>query len=219
MSLHLIATPIGNPQDIGLRGLEILKSSNVIIVEERKECAAFLRNHGITGKTFEQLNEHSSAEDLKHLLEICKSQSVALITDCGTPGFADPGADLVKLCRESKVEIKSVPGPSSLMTILSLSGQRINQFLYRGFLSPETETRRQEFSALAKNSQAIIIMDTPYRLQKTLADLAEFFPSRRILIGLNLTQEAEQVIECTGKQLPKLIETKKAEFIVLIYPS
>ncbi len=219
MSLTLVATPIGNPQDISLRGLAILTAAEVIIVEERKECAAFLRAHGITGKTYEQLNEHSGADDLKHLLEICKSKNVALITDCGTPGFADPGADLVKLCRQNQVPVISAPGPSSLMTLLSLSGQRIDSFLYRGFLSPETEERKRELAQLAKNSGAIILMDTPYRLQKTLTDLKDFFPQRKVLLGLDLTQETEQVVESLGQNLLTKISVKKAEFIVLIYPA
>lgn len=219
MPLFLVATPIGHSQDISLRGLEILKSAEVIIVEERKEGAAFLRSHGITGKTFEQLNEHSNKEDLQHLLEICKSKTVALITDCGTPGFADPGADLVHLCRQNKVEIRALPGPSSLMTLLSLSGQRINSFFYRGFLSAETETRQRELVELAKNNSAIILMDTPYRLQKTLTDLTAHFKNRKILLGLDLTQDSEQVFEGIPKSVAEKVTVKKAEFIVLIYPT
>ena len=217
MPLYLVATPIGHNQDISLRGLEILKMAEIIVVEERKEGAAFLRSHGITGKIYEQLNEHSNKDDLKHLLEICKSKTVALITDCGTPGFADPGADLVHLCRQNRVEIHALPGPSSLMTLLSLSGQRIDSFFYRGFLSAETETRQRELVELAKCKSAIILMDTPYRLQKTLTDLTEHFSHRKILLGLDLTQETEQIFEGIPQSVKEKITQKKAEFIVLIY--
>ncbi len=219
MSLYLVATPIGNVNDISLRGLEILKTAEVIIVEERKEGAAFLRAHGITGKTYEQLNEHSTKEDLVRLLEICKTKVVALITDCGTPGFADPGGNLVRVCRDNKIEIHSLPGPSSLMTLLSLCGQRIDSFLYRGFLSPETETRRKEWMELAKNLNCIILMDTPYRLLKTMSDLSEHFSQRKILVGIDLTQETEKIFEGTAKSVAQQITIKKAEFIVLIYPT
>src|SRR6476619_2648658 len=99
MSLFLIATPIGNDQDISLRSLEILKDAKTIILEEFKESTRFLRAHGISGKTYEQLNEHSKPEDFKRLADLCAAEDVALITDCGTPGFCDPGADLVRECR------------------------------------------------------------------------------------------------------------------------
>jgi len=219
MSLYLVATPIGNKDDLSLRGLEILQSAELIILEERKEGSAFLRSHGISDKDYEQLNEHSTTEDLQRLLGFCKSKKVALITDCGTPGFADPGANLVRLCRDQKIEVHSLPGASSLMTLLSLSGQRIDAFTFRGFLSAENELRKKQWLELSKNKGAIILMDTPYRLQKTLTEIAEHFSTRKVLIGIDLTQETEQVIESLAHKLPGQIPIKKAEFILLIYPA
>ena len=98
------------------------------ILEERKEGTTFLRAHQISGRTYEQLNEHSTAEDITRLTKLCAEKNVALITDCGTPGFMDPGADLVRSCRQAKIPIRSIPGPSSLMTLLSLTGQRLESF-------------------------------------------------------------------------------------------
>jgi 16S rRNA (cytidine1402-2'-O)-methyltransferase len=218
MSLYLVATPIGNSEDISLRGLAALKAAEVIILEERKEGTAFLRTHGITGKQYEQLNEHSKDDDLNFLLELCRTKNVALITDCGTPGFADPGADLVRLCRKNKIAIQTAPGASSLMTILSLSSQRLNSFLYRGFLAVDTDLRRQQWAELKKEKQAVILMDTPYRLQRTVSELAEFFAGRKVLIGIDLTQESESIHEGLGSELKDQIQVSKAEFIVLIYP-
>jgi 16S rRNA (cytidine1402-2'-O)-methyltransferase len=222
LGLFLIATPIGNPNDISIRGLAFLKSASVIILEERKEGAAFLRSHGITSaeKTYEQLNEHSTPDDLQRLLELCKTQDVALITDCGTPGFADPGADLVRLCRKNKVLAQSMPGASSLMTLLSLTGQRLEEFVFRGFLSAETTLRQEQWRALQSEKRAIVIMDTPYRFQKTCTELQQYFPTRKILLAGNMTQETEFIIETEGRSLSKELEGKphKAEFMVLIYP-
>ena len=222
MGLFLIATPIGNPNDITLRGLSFLKSAAVIILEERKEGAAFLRSHGITSaeKTYEQLNEHSTPDDLQRLVKICREQDVALITDCGTPGFADPGADLVRLCRKEKIPVHSLPGASSLMTLLSLTGQRLEEFVFRGFLSAETSLRQEQWRSLQSEKRALIVMDTPYRFQKTCSELQQFFPARRLLLAGNMTQETEFIIETEGRFLGQEIsgKTTKAEFMVLIYP-
>src|SRR5437868_15076635 len=120
--LYVVATPIGDTSEISLRALEILKSAEVIICESTKEASKLLRAHGITGKTYELLNEHTTPDEVKALCEICANKNVALVSDCGTPGFCDPGAHLVKLCRQKKILVKSVLGPSALMGLLSLSG-------------------------------------------------------------------------------------------------
>jgi 16S rRNA (cytidine1402-2'-O)-methyltransferase len=221
MSLILVATPIGNANDISLRGLEVLRRVPVIILEEYKESTAFLRQHGITSQTtrYETLNEHSTSEDLQKLLELCRQLDVALITDCGTPGFADPGADLVRLCRQAKVPVTAAPGPSSLMTLLSLSSQQLRTFYFRGFLPQETSAREQAWLALKqKGTEAVVLMDTPYRLQKMLDELVQYFPGRRVLLALNLTQENEQILEGKPEEVRAQVRDKKAEFMLLLYP-
>lgn len=218
MGLTLIATPIGNDQDISLRALETLKNAQTIILEEFKESTRFLRAHGISGKTYEQLNEHSKPDDLKRLTDLCEKENVVLITDCGTPGFCDPGADLVRECRKRGIAVQTFPGASSLMGLLSLSSVRLDQFVFRGFLPAENESRRKSWHDLQKESRAVVIMDTPYRFQKMLSETAEFFPDRKILLTLNLTQESEMILEGLAPQLMKKDLPAKAEFMLLIYP-
>lgn len=219
MSLSLVATPIGNSQDIGLRALEILKNAEAIILEEFKESTRFLREHQISGKPMHQLNEHSTAEDLEALVMLCAEKNVALITDCGTPGFCDPGADLVGLCRKKNIPVKTIPGPSSLMGLLSLSRQRIDQFLFRGFIPAENQARLQALQELKKETRAIILMDTPYRLQKMLQEIASHFSDRPLLLALNLTQDNELILEGFAKDILQAKSLPaKAEFMLLIYP-
>jgi 16S rRNA (cytidine1402-2'-O)-methyltransferase len=218
LSLTLVATPIGNDQDISFRALELLKSVQVIVLEEFKESTRFLRAHGISGKTYEQLNEHSTPEDLKRLTELCQSQEVALITDCGTPGFCDPGADLVRECRRRNIPVRTFPGASSLMGLLSLSSERLDQFVFRGFLPAETEARKKSWVELQKENRAIVLMDTPYRFQKMLTETAEHFPERKILLTLDLTQATEKILEGTPAQISKTELPAKAEFMLLLYP-
>lgn len=218
MALFLVATPIGNPNDISDRAKHFLQNTQNIILEERKEGTAFLRTIGITGRNYLQLNEHSTKEDLQELLKLCESSDVALITDCGTPGFCDPGADLVKLCRQKKIPVKSLPGASSLMTLLSLSSERLDQFVFRGFVSNDSEVREKEWPVVAKENRALVLMDTPYRLQKMLGELKSYFPSRKILIVLDMTQENEIQWEGLGSHIDLEKFPKKAEFMVLVYP-
>lgn len=215
--LSVVATPIGDPNEITLRALEVLKKADLIICESTKEASKLLRAHGISGKTYELLNEHSQAEDVRRLAELCVEKQIALVSDCGTPGFCDPGADLVKLCRQKKIPVQSVLGASSLMGLLSLSGERLDQFVFRGFLPAETEARRRGWLELQKEKRAMVVMDTPYRLKKTLSDIAEFFPKRRLLLALNLSQAEEALLEGTAATLLTRLPYEKAEFMILIY--
>jgi len=215
--LYVVATPIGDVSEISLRALEVLKSAEVVICESTKEASKLLRAHGITGKTYELLNEHTTPDEVKTLAEICANKNVALVSDCGTPGFCDPGAHLVKLCRQKKILVKSVLGASALMGLLSLSGERIDQFVFRGFLPAETEARRKALQEIQREKRPMVLMDTPYRLKKTLGDLQEFFPRRRALLVLNLSQEEEKIIEGVGEQLLKQLPSDKAEFMILLY--
>ncbi len=218
MGLTLVATPIGQDQDISLRALDLLKNVEHIILEEFKESTRFLRAHGIAGKNYEQLNEHSTAEDLKRLTELCDKSEVALITDCGTPGFCDPGADLVRECRKRGIRVRTFPGASSLMGILSLSSERLDQFVFRGFIPAENEARKKALQELQKEGRAFVLMDTPYRFQKMLSEANEYFSDRRILLTLDLTQETEKILEGTPAQVLKSELPAKAEFMLLVYP-
>lgn len=215
--LYVVATPIGDSDEITLRALEVLKSAETIIVESTKESSKLLRQHGITGKTFEVLNEHSKPEDLNHLVNLCKTKTVALVSDCGTPVFSDPGSDLIARCRKNNVAIKSVLGASSLMGLLSLSSKKITQFLFRGFLPAESIEREIALKELKSEKRNIVLMDTPYRLKKILAELETHFSDREILLALNLSQSDEQVLEGPVSKVKSQIKHEKAEFMVMIY--
>jgi len=216
--LYLVATPIGNPKDITLRALEYLREVDVIIGEERKVTSKFLKSIELTGKSFQLLNEHSTPDEVKELVDVCKNQNVALITDCGTPGFCDPGADLVKQCRRANIPMTALPGASSLMTLVSLSGISLKQFFFRGFLPGNKELRQQEWKKLKSTKVPIIIMDTPYRLEKTMAEVNQYLPKSQCLLGISLTQKEEGIYQGTAQEITKQLNVKKAEFILLIYP-
>jgi 16S rRNA (cytidine1402-2'-O)-methyltransferase len=215
--LYIVATPIGDVSEITLRALEILKTSDVIICESTKEASKLLKAHGIKAKEYRVLDEHSRADDLQELVEICRDKTAALVSDCGTPGFCDPGADLVGLCRKNQIQIKSVLGASSLLGLLSLAGRKINQFYFRGFLPAENEERKKAWLELKKSKDTVILMDTPYRLGKMLSETKEHFPGRQALLALNLSQENEVVLEGRVEDIVKRWNQEKAEFMLLLY--
>jgi 16S rRNA (cytidine1402-2'-O)-methyltransferase len=219
MSLQIIATPIGNPGDITLRAIESLRAAEIVIGEERAEVSKLLKRLEITGKRLELLNEHSKDKDVAELLELCRSQKVALVSDCGTPGFCDPGAKLVRACRAAGIQVEALPGASSLMALLSVNGSDMKEFLFRGFLPAEREERAQALNELKRERRAVVLMDTPYRLSRLLSELAQTFGERKALIGLDLTQPTEKIIEASLSQLAKDFADKKAEFILLLHPS
>jgi 16S rRNA (cytidine1402-2'-O)-methyltransferase len=216
--LYVVATPIGETNEISQRALDILREAEFIICESTKETSKLLRAHGITGKSYEVLDEHSTVDDKKKLAALCADKTVALVSDCGTPGFCDPGADVVGLCRKQKIQVRSVLGPSSLMGLLSLSSLRLDEFVFRGFLPAETESRQKALRQLTKETRAIVIMDTPYRLKKTLKDMEDHFTKRNFLLALNLSQKEEAILEGSIQKIQSQLAFDKAEFMLLIYP-
>lgn len=218
--LHVVALPIGNLEDITLRALKLLKEAEVIIGEERKELIPMLKHFEVDfhSKTLEFLNEHSDKDDLNHLKNICKEKNVVLVSDCGTPVFCDPGAHLISLCRKENIQVVSAPGASSLMTLLSLSSEKLLKFNFVGFLPREKEDRMREIKKLSQSKDPFIVMDTPYRLKATMDQLAQAMPNRKALLGCDLTQDNELVIENTLSKINSQIKSDdKKEFIILVY--
>lgn len=218
MALYLIATPIGNPEDISLRALNTLKKVELVIGEELKITKRLLADHQCGRKELYQLNEHTKDADLAELVDLCRDNEVALVSDCGTPGFCDPGSRLVKALREKNIAIHSAPGASSLMYLLSLSSQRIDQFYFRGFLPAKQEDRNREIKKLVNNKEACFFLETPYRLKKTLEELKAKLGKRRVLIGVNLSAPDEIIWEGSANNIPIKNFPEKAEPMFLIYP-
>lgn len=218
--LSLVSTPIGDLKDISLRALEVLKAADIIIGEERREASTLLKRLDIPVKELYLLNEHSNASDVEELLNLCKHKNVALISDCGTPSFYDPGYQLVEGCRRKQIKVVSVPGASSLMGLMSLVSRRVTSFYFAGFLPADTSERQSRFKSLIARQEALVLMDTPYRLLKMMGELETLAPHRSILLGLNLTQETEIVLEGSASEILKNLNQKgieRAEFILLVY--
>jgi 16S rRNA (cytidine1402-2'-O)-methyltransferase len=216
MSLFIVATPIGNRGDLTERAREVLRDSDLVIGEEKRELLPFLKTLGLQEKPREFLNEHSTSKDLAELLALCEQKKVALVSDCGTPGFCDPGAQLVAMCRQKKIKVVPVPGASSVMALISVAGLPMKQFVFWGFLSADKEVRAQELRAIKSEKRPVVVMDTPYRLTRLLSELTSVAPERRAVLGLDLTQETERIQYETLGRLSELFKDEKAEFVLIL---
>lgn len=216
MSLFVVSTPIGNTDDITLRAINTLKKAEVIIGEEFRETTTLLKKLEVAKPQLETLNEHSKPEELDYLVNLCRDKFTVLISDCGTPGFCDPGAELVALCRKKNITVTPVPGASSLMTVLAVSGRRLNTFIFRGFLPAKREDRDKALDEVAKDKKGQILMDTPYRLEKLLQELRLKCPQRTAFLGLDMTTETELYLSDTIINIDSKLPRKKAEFVLIL---
>ncbi len=189
--LYIVATPIGNLEDITLRALRVLKEVDLIAAEDTRHTKKLLNHFGIGTPliSYHAHNQESRGPELiKRLLD---GQQIALVSDAGTPGFSDPGADLVARAWEAGVKVETVPGPAAGVAALSLSGFK-GDIIFVGFL-PRGEGRRLKlFAELAREPRVIIIYESPKRLTRTLAELAGMMPNRQVLVVRELTKKFEQ---------------------------
>jgi 16S rRNA (cytidine1402-2'-O)-methyltransferase len=217
--LYLVATPIGNLDDMTFRAIETLKNVDIVVYEERKEGNRLLRHFGIE-KPVESLNEHNEAASTFIILDHLKNgKSVAIVSDCGTPVFSDPGQLLVRKAVEAGIKIVPIPGASSLMPALTVSGFSIDQFVYYGWLSPKRPRRIAELQQLRRELRAIVLMDTPYRLVPLMKDISEVFgTSRRVCVAFDLTMVDEEIFHGTAPHLASKFEKeeRKGEFVIVI---
>ncbi len=217
--LYLVATPIGNHADITLRALDTLKSVDFIICEEFKEARRLLAHYNIEKELF-PLNEHNEKDEAPEIINrLAEGKSAALISDCGTPLFSDPGHYLVDLCIAKNIEVVPLPGASSLLPALTGSGLNFEKFYYYGWLSPKKDLRNAELAKLKNIKAVIVILDTPYRLRQLLADVQKTFGAKkRIVVAFDLTLEGEQFFRGEVSSILKIAEDKKlkGEFVLLI---
>lgn len=217
--LYIVATPIGNYQDITLRALEVLRKADAVICEEFRQGSTLLKKLDIPSKDLLQLNEHNEEEKAPEILSLLLSgKHLALVSDCGTPAFADPGTQLVKQALEFQVPVVPVPGASSLMALISVSPLPMDRFYFAGFLPRKTPKRQSELKALQRMNVPIILMDTPYRLEKLLQEIRTTFGKNRLItLALDLTLESEQILHGTVGEILPQVKNRKSEFMLIVY--
>ncbi len=217
--LYIVSTPIGNYEDITLRALRILKECDFIICEEYKEARRLLSQYQIQ-KELVALNEHNEKEvSVEIIKKLKEGQSAALVSDCGTPLFSDPGHYLVSLAIQNKIDIVPVPGASSLLSALVGSGLDFEKFYYRGWLSPKKDIRKKQLLDLRRIKETIILLDTPYRLQALLEDVTKILGENlRVVLAYELTKDKEKFYRGSALKVFNLAkqENLKGEFVLII---
>jgi len=215
--LYVVATPIGNAGDITTRAIETLAHADVILCEEHRNGSRLLKSLGIA-KPLLELNEHNEAERIQEvLLMLAQGQSLALISDCGTPVFSDPGKKLLQLLYEMNIAVTPLPGASSLMAALSVCPFDLEEFLFIGFLPVKTDQRQKKLSQLKYSNYPLVLMDTPYRLQRLLQEVQQSFGKKQnFFLACDLTMPEERLYLGPVDEILTRIQNRKAEFILIL---
>jgi 16S rRNA (cytidine1402-2'-O)-methyltransferase len=215
-SLYVVATPIGNLEDISLRALRILRKVDVIAAEDTRVARALLSHFEIHGKRLVSYNEHNRARRIPEIVALLEDHDVALVTDAGTPAVSDPGAELVAAARASGATVVPVPGASALVAALSVAGLRTASFTFVGFLPRATNELRDLLAGHAQRPEALVAFEAPQRLSKTLAVLAETLPARRLAVCRELTKLHEEVFVGTAAEALSHFPEPRGEVVLVI---
>lgn len=220
-SFFVVATPIGNLEDMTLRAIRVLKEVDLVLCEDTRESRKLLQHYGINSPTesYHAQSNLSKIERVKGLLE--ENKNIALISDAGTPAISDPGSLLIKKIREDLPEVKvvTVPGASALTAAYSISGITGGEFVFLGFL-PHKKGRETLFKEIAMNDRTYMFYESSHRILKALESLDKFAPNKKIHIARELTKMFEEFLSGTADELIKILNTDKnkqrGEFVVLV---
>lgn len=217
--LYLVGTPIGNLDDLSPRAAEALRNADFIAAEDTRVTLKLLNRFDIKKPlvSYYEHNKYYSGE--KIFQRIAAGETCALVTDAGMPAISDPGEDIVHLCAENGVEVLTVPGPSALISALSLSGLPTGRFCFEGFLSTTAKNRREHLASLMGEERTMIFYEAPHKLVKTLSDLiGAFGPERRVAVCRELTKVHEEVLRTTlSDALRRYQESPpRGEFVLVV---
>ena len=220
-TLYVVATPIGNLQDISLRALEVLKTVDAIAAEDTRHTSHLLSHFAIQKKLI-AVHEHNEQKSAQILLERLRAgESIALVTDAGTPGISDPGAIVVDVLREAGVSVVPVPGASAVVAALSASGITANGFMFQGFLPASGSQRRKVLEGLKAYVSTLVFYEAPHRIIECVEDLATVLgPERRITIAREITKTFETFHRCALQDAKIWLESdpnqQRGEFVLMV---
>ena len=214
-ALYVIATPIGNLEDISMRALRLLREVKLIAAEDTRTTRHLLGAHDI--KTpLTSYHEHSKKAKLDYLLEFLEREDLALVSEAGMPGLSDPGYDLIVAAIEHGVSVVPIPGASAVITALAVSGLPTDQFLYVGFLPRRKGQRQRILSSILEEPRTIVAFETPHRLNEALLDIEEILGNRRISVCRELTKIHEEIFRGRVSQARGHFVKPKGEFTLVV---
>ena len=218
-TLFVVATPIGNLEDITLRALRVLRQAQLIAAEDTRHSAKLLQHHGVSTPTI-SFHQHNTRERIPQLLgRLAAGDDVALITDAGTPGVSDPGVELVRECAEQGYPIDPIPGPSAPLTAVVASGFPLAPLTIFGFAPSRASDRTAWLAAAADIAHTWTFFESPHRIQRTIAEAALLLGDRPILLGRELTKVHQQFIRGSAEQIARELSNPRGEFTVVVGPA
>jgi len=215
-TLYVVATPIGNLEDITLRALRVLREVDVIAAEDTRRTARLLSHHAITSRTV-SFHEHNIRSRVPRLIERLEAgESVAIVTDAGTPGVSDPGLELVQAAIERGIAVDPIPGASAPLTALIASGFPMVPFTVFGFAPSRAKARLEWLEAVAQTHHTFSFFEAPHRIQRTLGEAHHLFGERPIVAARELTKLHQEFLRGTASELAKRISEPRGEFTVIV---
>jgi 16S rRNA (cytidine1402-2'-O)-methyltransferase len=221
--LYLVATPIGNLEDITLRAIRVLKQADLIACEDTRQTQKLLNHYGVETPTI-SYHEHNEAARAAELIEkLVRGTRIAVVSDAGTPGISDPGFRLISVAIERGVPVVPIPGPAAFVSAVIASGLPAESFSFRGFLSPKSTTRRRELESVRNSAHTEIFYEAPHRILAALEDVAATLgPERRVVLARELTKIHEEFLRGTAAQVLEIVKNRgemKGEIVLLIAPA
>ena len=214
--LYIVATPIGNLEDITLRTLKVLNEVDLIAAEDTRQTLKLL-NHYEINKPLISYHRHNEETKSEILIEKLRNgENIALVSDAGTPGICDPGEEVIKKAIEDNIEVIPIPGACAMINALIVSGISTKEFEFLGFLPLNKKLRRQKLKEIENSSKTIIIYEAPHKMKTTLGDLKEILKDRKIVLARELTKIHEEFIRKSIDELLSEIDTIKGEMILII---
>jgi len=217
-TLYLVATPIGNLEDITLRALRTLKECHLVAAEDTRRTGQLLKHYGISKPllSYFRFNEAKRCQEIIERLR--RGERIALVTDAGSPGISDPGQRVVHETVAAGLRVEPVPGPSALVAGLTASGLPTDEFHFIGFLPHKSGQRRKQLEKFKGFEGTLALYESPYRVEKLLAELRELYPSHRVVLARELTKKFEEFLRGTPGELFEALKKRscKGEFVVMI---
>ena len=218
--LILVPTPIGNLEDITLRALRVLREADRIAAEDTRRTGRLLAHYEIK-KPMMSFHEHNEARQSAHLVELMEAgETVALVSDAGTPGISDPGFRAVRAAREAGLPVEVLPGATALVPALVVSGLASDRFIFEGFMPRKSGARRRLFESLTDEKRSVIFYESPYRAAKSMAELAGVHPLRPVALIREISKLHEEVLRGSAAELAERLAAKppKGELVLIIGP-
>ena len=219
--LSIVATPIGNLEDITLRALRTLKEADAIYAEDTRITAKLLAKYDIKKPVF-RLDEAKEMIKAKEVIErLEKGEKIAYVSDAGTPGISDPGARLVKAARTAGFQAVTIPGSSALTAALSIAGLATPEFMFMGFL-PHKKGRQTALKHISREKRTLVLYESPHRILKLMGEFDSIIPERQITLARELTKVHEEILKGTPAELWARLETDgsaRGEFVVIVEPA